>query len=237
MCVHASIEALAWESEFFHRRCARLNFSADAPVIDVSQLAAFDVVQAKIAANQVALADALADLNFRLVEGEVDLAVSIGTENAEISAPERQNVRLAGEGDISWLKQQAAQAFALSRFRAPWYQDGDSGRFYALWAEKAVLGTFDHRCLIVDDEQGAPQGFVTLRDLDGDDVRIGLLAVAPGAAGQGVGGQLMGAATVWCRQYDKRTLRVATQTGNVGALRLYIRSGAQITSTAYWLYR
>ncbi|MBW7984511.1 dTDP-4-amino-4,6-dideoxy-D-galactose acyltransferase [Enterobacillus tribolii] len=237
MCVHASIEALAWESEFFHRRCARLNFSADAPVIDASQLAAFDVVQAKIAANQVALADALADLNFRLVEGEVDLAVSIGTENAEISAPERQNVRLAGEGDISWLKQQAAQAFALSRFRAPWYQNGDSGRFYALWAEKAVLGTFDHRCLIVGDEQGAPQGFVTLRDLDGDDVRIGLLAVAPGAAGRGVGGQLMGAATAWCRQHDKRTLRVATQTGNVGALRLYIRSGAQITSTAYWLYR
>lgn len=237
MCVRASIEPLAWESDFFQRRCAKLNFSGASPALDAAALAGYDVVQAKIAADQVELADALADLGFRLVEGEVDLAVTIGMQNAEQSVPGNALFRTATEQDIPWLKQQAAQAFALSRFRAPWYREGDSGRFYSLWAEKAVLGTFDHRSLIVSDEQGNPRGFVTLRDLGGDGVRIGLLAVAPEAAGQGVGGWLMAAASAWCRQHNKGTLRVATQTGNVAALRLYIRSGAQIISTAYWLYR
>ncbi len=33
------------------------------------------------------------------------------------------------------------------------------------------------------------------------------------------------------------TLRVATQMGNTAALKRYILSGANVESTAYWLYR
>ncbi|MEG1691292.1 MAG: dTDP-4-amino-4,6-dideoxy-D-galactose acyltransferase, partial [Hafnia sp.] len=132
---------------------------------------------------------------------------------------------------------QAAQAFALSRFRAPWYQAGDSARFYAEWVEKAVLGTFDHQCLLVLNTQMKPAGFVTLRALANGEARIGLLAVAPEAAGLGIGKQLMQLAQNWCRDNNLSCLHVATQTGNIPALRLYIRSGAVIESSAYWLYR
>ncbi|MGE4801098.1 dTDP-4-amino-4,6-dideoxy-D-galactose acyltransferase [Yersinia hibernica] len=242
MPVHASIEPLAWESEFFQRPSAKLIFSDSAPQINPAELDAFTLIQAKVPTHRLDLIDSLGQLDFKLVEGEVDLALSVecavGTENAtsEQDAKTGQQ-RVATMADIPLLRRVAAQAFALSRFRAPWYDPQDSGRFYALWAEKAVLGIFDHQCLLVMDATGQPAGFVTLRDLQDGSARIGLLAVFPEAQGKGIGSLLMSAAKQWCQSHGLHRLRVATQMSNIAALRLYIRSGASIESTAYWLCR
>lgn len=72
--------------------------------------------------------DALQQLGFSLVEGEVDLALpvnNVGDSGAEV----------AQETDIPALRQLASAAFAQSRFRAPWYAPDASGRFYAQWIE------------------------------------------------------------------------------------------------------
>ncbi|TGD62240.1 hypothetical protein C9F07_18145, partial [Salmonella enterica subsp. enterica serovar Poona] len=79
--------------------------------------------------------------------------------------------------------------------------------------------------------QGAIRGYVSLRELNDTDARIGLLA------GRGAGAELMQAAICWAQSRGKATLRVATQLGNTAALKRYIQSGANIESTAYWLYR
>jgi dTDP-4-amino-4,6-dideoxy-D-galactose acyltransferase len=168
------------------------------------------------------------------VEGEIDLVLTVGTEPACKNSP---LLRVAVAEDIPLLRQAAASVFAASRFRAPWYAEQDSGRFYATWIEKAVLGTFDHQCLLVLADDGQPIGFVSLRDIGQQEARIGLLAVFPGVAGKGVGSRLMAAAIAWCQQRQLQRLRVATQIGNVAALRLYQRHGAIAESTAYWLYR
>ncbi|WP_145577505.1 dTDP-4-amino-4,6-dideoxy-D-galactose acyltransferase [Yersinia mollaretii] len=241
MPVHASIEPLAWESEFFQRHSAKLIFSDSAPQLDPAELAAYTLTQAKVPTHRLDLIDSLGQLGFKLVEGEVDLSLAvainteIGTENATSAAD--NELRVATVADIPLLRRVAASAFALSRFRAPWYDPQDSGRFYALWAEKAVLGTFDHQCLLVMDALGQPAGFVTLRDLHDGSARIGLLAVFPDAQGKGIGSSLMSAAKQWCHGHGLQRLRVATQMSNIAALRLYIRSGASIESTAYWLCR
>ncbi|CAI1139238.1 dTDP-4-amino-4,6-dideoxy-D-galactose acyltransferase [Serratia marcescens] len=237
MRVHATIEPLSWESEFFALDSAKLGFSSSAPALAEADLAAYNLVQAKIPAQHLALADGLADLGFRLVEGEVDLVLALESDLAVEPGSAAQISRLATEADIPALRTAAAQAFTVSRFRTPWYQPDDSGRFYALWIEKAVLGTFDHQCLLVLDSQGQPEGFVSLRDIGGQEMRIGLLAAFPGASGRGVGARLMTAAIAECRQQGMQRLRVATQVGNIAALRLYQRQGAVIESTAYWLYR
>lgn len=237
MCVHAIIDPLSWESEFFALDSAKLIFSSSAPVLAEADLAAYALVQAKVSAQQLALADGLADLGFRLVEGEVDLALALEDERVAEHGGGGETSRLATEADIPALRAAAAQAFTVSRFRAPWYQPDDSGRFYALWIEKAVLGTFDHQCLLALDEQGRPEGFVSLRNLGERETRIGLLAAFPGASGRGIGSRLMAAAIAECRRQGMQRLRVATQTGNIAALRLYQRQGAVIESTAYWLYR
>lgn len=222
--VHARIEALNWENQFFAVNSAILRFTDDAPLLIPEQLDAYSRVQAKISGQQTALLDGLQQLGFKLVEGEVDLALTVGTQNAA------SNLLLATHADIPALRDLATKTFTQSRFRTPWYQPADSGRFYAQWIENAVLGTFDHECLVLK-KGDLIQGFVSMRQLNDNEARIGLLA------GRGVGEQLMNAARSWCQQRGLPTLRVATQTSNTAALRRYIQSGANIESTAFWLYR
>lgn len=237
MRVHASIEPLHWESDFFQLDSAKLHLDSSVAPVAEADLDAYTLVQAKIPAQQLALADGLAGLGFRLVEGEVDLVLALEDGRADEPGDGVETSRLATEADIPALRAAAAQAFTVSRFRAPWYQPDDSGRFYALWIEKAVLGTFDHLCLLALDEQGQPEGFVSLRNIGGQDMRIGLLAAFPGASGRGIGTRLMVAAIAESRRQGMQRLRVATQISNIAALRLYQRQGAVIESTAYWLYR
>ncbi|GAB7195915.1 hypothetical protein OS31_28260 [Dickeya oryzae] len=112
-----------------------------------------------------------------------------------------------------------------------------AGVFYARWVEKAVYGTFDDACLVLGAQGGLLQGFVTLRQTSPTAARIGVLSAWPGMTGQGIGQRLMQVARVWCQQRGIRRLTVATQTSNLAALRLYLRSGARVESTAYWFYR
>ncbi|MCM7430958.1 dTDP-4-amino-4,6-dideoxy-D-galactose acyltransferase [Enterobacter bugandensis] len=222
--LHGVLESLEWESVFFARPSAIVRWRENAPALQEVDFSAWQRVQAKIPADRADLLDALQQHGFQLVEGEVDLSITLtrhDTSGAEI----------ATEQDIPVLRQMAARAFAQSRFRTPWYAPDDSGRFYAQWVENAVKGTFDHVCLIFRAANGQIQGFVSLRKLNEREARIGLLA------GRGMGEKLMQAALHWAQLQQVETLRVATQVGNTAALKRYIASGANIDATAYWLYR
>ena len=218
------LESLEWESAFFARPSAIVRLRDNAPALQDADFSAWQRVQAKIPADRADLLDALQQHGFRLVEGEVDLSVTV----ARYASP---GAEIATEQDIPTLRKMAALAFAQSRFRAPWYAPDDSGRFYAQWIENAVKGTFDHVCLVFRTDGGQIQGFVSLRRLTEHEARIGLLA------GRGMGEKLMQAALHWAEQQQVSTLRVATQMGNTAALKRYILSGANVESTAYWLYR
>ncbi|MDA8479133.1 dTDP-4-amino-4,6-dideoxy-D-galactose acyltransferase [Citrobacter sp. Awk 4] len=225
MLVRASIEPLNWENTFFGVNSAIVRISPDAPLLTPEVLQPWSRVQAKISASCTDELDALQELGFSLVEGEVDLALSVANVRNDGDA------QVAQRADIPVLRQLASEAFAQSRFRAPWYAPDASARFYAQWIENAVLGTFDHQCLVLRTTGGEIRGYVSLRELNDADARIGLLA------GRGAGAELMQAALCWAQSRGKTTLRVATQMGNTAALKRYIQSGANIESTAYWLYR
>lgn len=224
MPVHASIEPLAWESDFFGLSSAIVRVNDAAPALTAADLAAWQRVQVKVPAERTDLLDALQSLGFQLVEGEVDLAMPV----TQHSAP---GAEVATQQDIPALRELAAQAFARSRFRAPWYAPDASGRFYAQWIENAVKGTFDHECLVFRAPDGEIKAFVSLRQLNAREARIGLLA------GRGMGDKLMQAALTWAQMRKLSILRVATQLGNTAALKRYIASGANVEATAYWLYR
>ena len=222
--LHGVLESLEWESAFFARPSAIVRWRENAPALQEVDFSAWQRVQAKIPADRADLLDALQQHGFQLVEGEVDLAITLTRHDAS-------GAEIATEQDIPVLRQMAARAFAQSRFRTPWYAPDDSGRFYAQWVENAVKGTFDHVCLIFRAANGQIQGFVSLRKLNEREARIGLLA------GRGMGEKLMQAALHWAQLQQVETLRVATQVGNTAALKRYIASGANIDATAYWLYR
>lgn len=225
MLVRASIEALGWENAFFGVNSAIVRIDPLAPVLTETTLQPWGRVQAKIPAADTQALDALQALGFSLVEGEVDFTVPVTCVSGNPAA------QIAQAADIPALRQLAAQAFMQSRFRAPWYAPDASARFYAQWIENAVLGTFDHQCLVFRTAAGDIGGYVSLRELNDTEARIGLLA------GRGMGAELMQAALCWAQARGKKTLRVATQMGNTAALKRYIQSGANVESTAYWLYR
>lgn len=241
MPIHANINALRWESDFFALSCAGVSFDASAAPLTKAALNAWDLVQAKVPAGALQQLDALSALGFSLAEGEIDCCYQLrplslpGVAEAPPRAPVAE-MRLANAGDIAAVRQLAASTLVHSRFRPPWFTPADRQRFYAQWAENAILGSFDHCCLLAG-SQPAPSGMVTLRQVAPDQARIGLLAVAPALTGRGYGRLLINAALAWCRDRQIEQLHVATQTANLAALRLYLRSGATIDSTAYWLYR
>ncbi|OON38547.1 TDP-D-fucosamine acetyltransferase [Izhakiella australiensis] len=228
MRITARIEPLAWESEFFGIRCGRLLLEGDVPLAALP-MDDYQLVQAKVPAQRSAELDALGDAGFRLVEGEVDFVF------CSDSAARPDGIKIARNEHIPALSAAAAQLFVQSRFRSPWFKPQDSGRFYARWIENAVKGSFDHQCLLALDEAGEIAGFVSLRRLDDGSARVGLLAAL--TPGQGTGKRLMNAALDWARAQRLTTLRVATQTSNLAAMRLYTRSGGVPDSSAWWLYR
>lgn len=229
MSVQITINPLDWESQFFGLRMARVELDGARP-LNMEAMRPWALLQAKVPAERYDAIDMLSRNGFQLVEGEADLSLNI-------KRTERQTgVRVARETQILPLRAAAQQAFTQSRFRAPWFSSQASGEFYARWIENAVRGTFDHQCLIAVNDAGELQGFVSLRETEGD-ARIGLLAVLPQAQGKGVGQRLMLAAADWGRVRQLNRLRVATQLSNLAAMRLYLRSGARLESTAYWFYR
>lgn len=231
LSVKGHLTPLDWENAFFGINSALLTLDTHQAVIEAVQLQVYQRVQVNVLSQQTAELDALSSLGFRLVEGEAELV--LGTDTG--GRPE--GIRIAKKEHIPALRDAASEAFAYSRFRAPWYQPGDSGRFYAQWVENAVLGTFDHQCLLAVNQSGELQGFVSLRELPDGSGRIGLLATLPHAQGLGVGQRMVAAAADWCRARRLTRLHVATQLGNLPALRLYLRCGGVIERTAYWLYR
>ncbi|WP_312213866.1 dTDP-4-amino-4,6-dideoxy-D-galactose acyltransferase [Pseudescherichia sp.] len=225
MTVRGTVEPLTWENQFFGISSAIVRLNDSAAPLNEAQLAAWQRVQVKIPATDTVRLDALQQLGFKLVEGEVDLALAVP---AALPDPGAQ---VADAADIGPLRQLAANAFAQSRFRSPWYAPDASGRFYAQWIENAVKGAFDHECLVLRTASGEIRAFVSLRQLNDSEARIGLLA------GRGAGEALMQAALLWAQRRQLSVLRVATQVGNTAALKRYIQSGANVESTAYWLYR
>ena len=226
----ATLKPLTWENAFFSQQSALLELPGETP-LDSIALNNWPLVQVKVPAQQSQTLDELSALGFCLVAGEIECTLAL------TPAERPAGIRIARPQHISALRQAASEAFPLSRFRTPWFAEGDSERFYAQWIENAVYGTFDHQCLLAVDEQGGMQGFISLREQEDKTARVGLLAVLPEARKQGIGQRLMNAANDWCRVRRLTRLQVATQIGNLAALRLYLRCGGIIEQTSYWLYR
>ena len=71
------LESLQWESAFFGLPSAIVRVRDDAPVLAESDFIAWQRVQAKIPAERADLLDALQQHGFQLVEGEVDLSITL----------------------------------------------------------------------------------------------------------------------------------------------------------------
>jgi ribosomal protein S18 acetylase RimI-like enzyme len=125
--------------------------------------------------------------------------------------------------DLPGLREIARSIFEGTRF----YQDerfpeSDCDRLYATWIENACRGYAD--TVLVARTDGEPTGFISC-NCDGDQGTIGLVGVADGAAGSGIGTALVERALACFTAQGIETVRVSTQETNTPAQRLYRSCG------------
>jgi len=136
-------------------------------------------------------------------------------------------VEAHGKGWDSALEELAPQAGMYSRFRVdPRFPPDRFQALYREWMRKSLSGERADAVLAVPGAEG-PDGFVTLAARAGEG-SIGLIAVAPGSRGKGLGSELMRAASAWFMERKCARATVVTQAANAEACALYERHGYRV---------
>jgi len=172
------------------------------------------------------------ELGWRMVDMRVTLGIEMSTA-AKIDSP----MRLAGAGDLAYLKQLAISSHKDSRF----YTDGKfpeaaCGGLFAAWIERSVHDPgFAGAVFVPEIAEGKPAGYITCALKQGAG-EIGLIAVDPAARRTGLGTRLLAQATSWFAAQGADRASVVTQGCNIAALRMYQRYGFAIESIQLWFH-
>ena len=238
----ALLRDLAWDSRFFNLRIARVErdrlSGEELAEIERERAAReLDCVYFLAAPEDSATLARVAAAGWRFVDVRTTLALELGP------APDRPEVdretvglRRAEDVDVAALRELAAGSHLDSRF----YRDGRfprplCDRLFAEWIERSAEGLLADAVLVAG-PRGALRGYVTVRASGEAPADIGLLAVAPAARGQGLGGALLAGAIAWARERGEPRLEVVTQGANARAIRAYERAGFTTRRVGYWFH-
>ena len=232
-------EHLPWDSEFFGRRIARVCGNR----LDASAIEALEKWCSEHAVECLYfLADPDDPATIRLAEDHrfrmVDIRVTFGTKLTSRVPPAPSgalSIRPFAPGDAAALQTIARGSHRHSRF----YRDG---RFpaercddlYATWIEKSCQGYAE--AVLVAEADDRAVGYISCH-VDPDEGRIGLVAVADGMRGKGVGHALVHAALDWLAARGLSRASVVTQGTNAEAQRLYERCGFTTRTIQLWYHR
>jgi dTDP-4-amino-4,6-dideoxy-D-galactose acyltransferase len=217
-----------WDCHFFDRKIYDVSWENTQDVIDISE---HGLITTKLDSRETKKIEILNRDGFNYCEGEVYLKKDVLKNNFGPSF----EYTIAKKEDIRSILGFTTNLYKNSRFKSPWFSSKERNKFYQEWLVKAVHGTFDNCCLIV--KQGKKiTGFITLR-YSNSSATIGLLGVNPSFAGQGIGSYLLTAAEDHLKSKNIITIGVSTQTSNIPALNLYVKSGYHINCSSIWLYK
>ncbi len=226
---------LAWDSDFFGIEIARLR----APTLDEAALDEVRVWARKTGVRCVyCLLQADDGESIRVAERGglrlVDIRVTLERSLAGVSPGLAPGLRNASAEDVALLREIARVSHRDARFHYdPGFPDERCDELYATWIENSCQG-FAAGVLVADDGAGA-QGYISCH-LDGAEGSIGLIAVSDAARGRGAGRRLVDGSLAWFAQRNLERAVVVTQGRNVGALRMYERSGFLARSVELWYH-
>jgi dTDP-4-amino-4,6-dideoxy-D-galactose acyltransferase len=171
---------------------------------------------------------------FRFVDVRVALELQASLAVSDNSA--RFRVRDAIEEDIPNLRELARVSHRDSRF----YYDGNFSdqacdQLYETWIEKSCRGWANR--VLVAEEGGHVQGYLTCLLPDTGRGQIGLVAVSDTAQGKGIGAALVTSAIRWFATERAENVSIVTQGRNVRAQRFYQRCGFAVRSVEFWFHR
>lgn len=228
---------LDWDSEFFSRRIASANRRRlDHPALN--ELLVWCV------ANRIECLYLLADSDdpqtARLVETNefllTDVRMTFERTLGEPSfMPTGVAVRPAREEDLGTLRAIAQTGHRDTRFYFdPHFDRAKCDLLYETWIENSFRGFAES--VLVAEMDGRPVGYITGHKR-GDNAQIGLIGVAEGHQGAGLGSILVKHFLSWAAREGAVRANVTTQGRNVRAQRLYQRAGFVTSSCQLWYHR
>lgn len=229
---------LAWDSDFFGLRIARLNRSR---LDDATVVAALEWCEAQRVDCLYFLADAdhantpsLAEQHgFQLTDVRITLEQSLVPPTSR--SQDGGAIRLAREEDLRVLRGIAGRTHRDTRFYFDGHFDRDQcDRLYETWIENSYRGYA--QAVLVAEVEKAPAAYLTCH-LKGQEAQIGLLGVAEQHQGKRLGTRLVGRFLDWSREQGATRGSVVTQGRNLAAQRLYQRSGFVTASVQLWYHR
>ena len=228
---------LEWDSEFFSRRIARANRRRLDP-------AALGALLDWCAANRIECLFFLADSDdaqtARLAEANQFLLAAVRmTFERKVGepfvSPADAVVRSAREEDLGALRAIAKTGHRDTRFYFDQHFDRTKcDLLYEAWIENSFRG-FAQDVLVAEIDQ-KPVGYITIH-LRGDEAHIGLVGVAEGHQGVGLGSILVRHFLSWAARKGAERATVVTQGRNTRAQRLYQRNGFVTASFQLWYHR
>ena len=225
---------LAWDSEFFGHRIARLDGSHlhDEDVNDVfawcraGQIECLYFLAASDCPETLSTAE-------RHGFGWKDLRVTYeGACAPFLKAPASAvvKVRPHRESDVAPLAVIARGAHTDSRFFFDTRFDRPrAADLYERWIREACA----HDHVFVAECNGQPVGYLSVKR-EGE---IGLLAVAQEFQGRGIAGTLLASGMQWFADQGTGTVRVVTQGRNTAAQRFYQNAGFRTRSVECWFHK
>jgi dTDP-4-amino-4,6-dideoxy-D-galactose acyltransferase len=252
-----SLVRLDWECEnfgFFAAQISRPDLD-DSSLIDIlRQARAVGVCLAVWATeeNRHLNAEVTSEFAGRLVDRKATFTRPLGGSLEPESDSKKAHgqrpviVHFAATRASDSLTDLAIAAGQYSRFRVdPAFPQDKFQDMYRLWIERSVRGELADAVLVADadcstDEEQTRElaGMVTVAETGGVG-QIGLIAVAGGMRGRGIGSALIEAAHDWMRSRGAAKARVVTQLTNQPACHLYERGGYQLSRVQnvyhFWL--
>ena len=157
------------------------------------------------------------------------------TVNKAVPALPCDLVREAREGDLEALRAIARTVHRDSRFYFDRHFDrAKCDQFYETWIANSLRGYAT--AVFVAEVGGKPVAYITAH-LRGEEAQIGLLGVAEGYRGASLGSRLVRHFLSWAAKESAKHAVVVTQGRNVGAQRLYQRSGFVSAACELWYHR
>lgn len=217
--MNSPCEFLAWDSDFFGFRIARV-------IADRLTLDSVATIDAWAQANQIACLYFTANVNdpttIKLAEKSdyhlVDARLTFASTSQLAST---QNLRPSRPADLPALQRIAGESHRDTRF----YFDERFPRalcdaLYVTWITRSCEGYAD--AVLIADSENQAAGYVTCHiENNGASGKIGLIAVDQRLRGQGIGRALVLGALDWFARQNITAVSVVTTARNIAAQHLY----------------
>ena len=236
LCQH-----LEWDSRFFGCSIARIDaerYTGEVMARAVEWCQAQSIACAYLLCNAddvdgVGLAE---DNGFRFVDVRMTLEMRLGPNTIARRPAERVHIRPCTPSDIPDLRAIARVSHRDSRFYCdPNFPAARCDHLYETWIERSCCGYAD--AVLVADTRGRCVGYISCHLQGEREGKIGLVAVAEGEQGRGLGGALLHQSLRWFAERNAQLVTVVTQARNVRAQRLYQKAGFLTRSVELWCHR